>query len=536
MDIWDPWLEPYPLSQYRNGLVNHTYTADKLDGTLNLEILDGYDMLVICLPTANFTAQEVQDVTSWVAGGGGLFLMGDTPMLSSSDAYLNYLLSSFGIEFNLAGSTGFDIIASPADEHPMHETTSAMEYDDSSYLNLTGDAFPLWQTGPNVLCAGQEYQDGRVVVIGDVNLATTLAILEQHNYRFLMNVANWLSSATADVLLMNGEFLGIERYKVAPALALNGLGINYYLCHSPYYLNLSLYEYWEQWDLVIVDEPGLIIGAYLDDIQEWVESGGELIMSYYWMHNSPDHPLWPLLGVYPTAGAADEPDLYIWEPAHPIFNIPVEYDGSLFVPTIDYGTEGSLHHVFSNATALVGYTATSEVNQTAIALRNDLQTLFNGFLIDEFQGDHDESTYMDSFELWFNEIAFMYFERPTIDSPADATYVVGETGNEIMWTPSADAGPSEYILRINGSIDTTAEWGGEPIVVNIDNVNVSITTYQLTVIDVLGYTATDTVVLNVTAYVPPPGGLDPLLLIAIGAGAIIVVAIVLIASKRGKKE
>lgn len=536
LDPWDLYSEPYFLDSWRNGLVNHSYTIDKLNGTLNLNALSGYDMFVISLPLANFTAQEAQDISTWVNNGGGLFIIGDNPALGPCNAYLNYLLSPFDIKLNLTGATPLDTIATPEGVHPTHEWASTMEYDSSGYLNITGDAFPLWMSGTNVLCAGQEYGEGRVIVLGDANsCADGLAIMQEDNYQFLMNVASWLSSATADVLLLNDEFLDEDLYRVAPALALNSLGINYYITHSPFYLNLSLYEYWDQWDLVIVDEPGMTIGAtYLDEIDEWVDAGGKLIMSYYWMHNIADHPLWSSLGVFPVAGSLDEPDIHIWDTGHPIFNLPADYGESLFEVTVDYGTEGSLLHVFSNATSLAGYTVSEEVNQTTIALRDDLQTLCNGFLIDEFQGDYDDSTYMDSFELWVNEIAFMYFERPTIDSPADVTYTVGDTGNEIVWTPNAPAGPWRYILRVNGSVEVSNTWNGAPIAVDVDGVNVSVTTYQMTVFDALGYSVSDTVLLNVTAYAPPPP-LDPMVLIAIGIGAVVVIAIIVILSKRGKK-
>ena len=536
IDEWDPFSEAFFFSGWRDGLVNHSYTVDKFRSPLTVANLMGYDMLVISLPEENFTAQEVQDIRTYVDNGGGLFLLGDNPLLSDGDSHLNYLLTSFDITLNLNHIGAFDVLADKVGFHPLYESVSMMEYDSGCYLNLTGDAFPLWMDGGNVLCAAQEYGSGRILVSGDLNIMSDwLALHEQHNYRFLMNVANWLSSATADVLLLNGEFLNDDTDRVAPALALGSLGINYFLIKTPYYMNYSIYEYWDQWDLVICDEPGSTIIGYTDCLYDWVAAGGELIISYYFIHNQPDDPLWPLLGVYPDAGAADEPDVHIWVSGHPIFNIPVDYGETLFEPIIDYGTEGSKLHVFSNATALAGYTASSTANETAIAIRNDFKTLTNAFLIDEFQGDYDDSTYMDSFELWVNEIGFMYYERPVIDSPADVTYVVGETGNEILWSPTADAGPLRYVLQVNGTLDTISPWNGAPIAVNIDNVNVSLTTYQLTVTDRLGYSATDTVILNVTAYIPPPGGLNPLLLVAVGAGVVIIIVIVLLVQKKGKK-
>ncbi|MFX0092768.1 MAG: hypothetical protein ACFFBD_13485, partial [Candidatus Hodarchaeota archaeon] len=38
----------------------------------------------------------------------------------------------------------------------------------------------------------------------------------------------------------------------------------------------------------------------------------------------------------------------------------------------------------------------------------DGKTLFNGYLIAEFSTDADDSTYIDSVELWINEVAFMW--------------------------------------------------------------------------------------------------------------------------------
>ena len=536
LDPWDDWEEAYYLNQWRNGLVNRSYTVDKLATSLSADNLVGYDMLVVLAPIDNFTSPELTYVRNWVEAGGGLLAIGDHPTLAPVDMNLNYLLSPYNIQFSLGAGGTFDTYATPVLVHPTLEDTMWMEYDSFAYLNITGDAFPLWMDDANIACAGQEYGIGRIVVVPDLNLFTdTLGITNYDNFRFLMNVANWLTTATARVLLLNDEFISPDRNRVAPALALNTLGINYYITHDSAWLNVSLYDYWDNWDLVIADVPGGSLNGYFDDLQAYVEAGGKLIISYYQMNSYAGSPLWPFLGVLPVAYAGDQPDVYIWVSDSPVFNIPAEYGADLFRPTEDYGSEGSYLHVFSNATSLAGFSSSPTTNETVIALRNDGRALVNAFLIDEFQGDHDNSTYMDSYELWMDEIALLYFERPTIDHPADVTYVEGETGNSIVWTPNAPAGPWRYVLRVNGSIDAVVLWDGSPINVSIDGVDVSVTTYELTVYDDLGYYVSDSVMLDVTAYVPPPG-LNPLLLVAIGAGAVILVVVVLMVTKRGKKE
>ena len=48
------------------------------------------------------------------------------------------------------------------------------------------------------------------------------------------------------------------------------------------------------------------------------------------------------------------------------------------------------------------FTASATAGEAFITLRNDEQTLFNSFLIDEFTDHYDDSTYSDTFELWKN--------------------------------------------------------------------------------------------------------------------------------------
>ncbi len=152
-------------------------------------------------------------------------------------------------------------------------------------------------------------------------------------------------------------------------------------------------------------------------------------MSFYNVDYMPDHELWPLLGFSPASDLTTGVPVQIWNTEHLIFNFPISYGADNLTPIYDYGDEGDVLNVYDNATALAGVTLTLESNESIIVLRNNKQTLYNGFLIDEFNQDLDDPTYLDSYELWLNEIAFML--SPTINSPEDITIEYGTIGAHV---------------------------------------------------------------------------------------------------------
>ncbi|MHA2078588.1 MAG: DUF4350 domain-containing protein, partial [Candidatus Thorarchaeota archaeon] len=540
VDSWDEGGSA-EYADWRDAMVSHGYTVDKLHpsptGNLTEDNLNGYDMLFIPMPRVNFTSSEVADVTSWVSAGGGLFCLGDrwVGTLADYDQNLNYLLMNFDVSIFETGDTGDPI--GFYDEHPTTEDCTIFYDNIYGLVNFTGDASGVWRTDDvNYISAVDTYGSGRIILVADINWIAETYLGDNSHYQYAINVANWLTAATANVLLYNDEFIDPDTYGVAPALALRSLGIKFYLTTDEYYFNVSLYENWDQWDMVVFDQPGDISNEYLDDIQGYVESGRKFISSLYWAAGFDDHPIWPMLGCVPTVSVGDQPDVHIWESDHPVFNLPVDYNAGMFDPIGDYGGEGAFLHVLPNGIPLAGLTASPEENESVIVLRDDGKVLTNSFLIDEFNGDYDNSTYMDSFELWVNEIGFIYYDRPMIDHPADVTYMQTETGNEIVWTPTADAGPWEYAFYVNGTPVEGGRWFGGPLAFNIDGVNVSITEYELEVFDRLGYGVSDLVILNVTEYIAPPGPgpIDTTLLLIIGAAVVGVIIILVVVMKKKK--
>ena len=291
------------------------------------------------------------------------------------------------------------------------------------------------------------------------------------------------------------------------------------------------------WDLVIIDAPYDQINPWLDDINNYLDTGGKLLMSYYYAAYALSHPIWSRIGFAIGGTLPDEPPTYIWDSGHEIFNMPNDYAAANFTPVYDYGTEGDYLTVFINATALAGQTAAEEAGNATIVHGLNGRVLYNAFLIDEYTEDLDDSTYMDAFELWENEIAFML--QPAINHPSDVSYVEGATGSSISWMPSSETPWSYSIERDSVTVDS-GSWGGGVISIDIDGLTNGTYSYEITVFDNVGYSASDVVDVNVTAAPTTPtnttGGGVPgditTLLIIVAAGGVVVIIVIIILKKK----
>jgi len=419
IDSWDDVQSSTNYGIWRNTLVSRGYTIDKLypsaTGNLTASNLLPYDMLFFCMPEYNFTSNEVTAVTQWVNNGGGLIAIGEWGSFSDENNNINYLYGSYDLKMvSNTGTNGATYIV----EHPTVEGCTEISATTPGTINYSGNAYPIWgYDATEIYVAGQEYGNGRVMLMSDVAPFRDSTINSIDNLQYAINVANWLTSGETEVLLYVDEPNSPNYYKTPVANALNELGINFYLTFSDEYLNLSLNLY--NWELMVIDNPiYAIIPPVLTEVDNFVKGGGRLIMSSYRVNYYITHPLWARLGFAYDQSQPDSSSLYIWDAAHPIFNLPVDYGAVRFDPISDYGDEGDLLRVYPNATALGGYTASETENNTNIVLANGGKTLFNGYLIDQFTGDLDDSAYADNFELWINEISFMWAQiiaGPIID-------------------------------------------------------------------------------------------------------------------------
>jgi len=431
VDDWDDlYSMPGFFEYWRNETVRRKYTFDKLypstTGNLTSTRLNKYDLLVIVSPDSDFTASEATTVSNWINNGGSLLAIGDSPLLSDfavTNQRINTLLANYDLELNVAvgasGLVGLNPLA-----HPTIEGCSNVQMGSRGAVNITGDAHSLWELGPHINIAYQDTGNGRIILSADMNWLTDANIANLDNRQFGINMVNWLTSDDAEVLLFVDEPDSPNYYMTPVSDALNELGINFYLTYNDDYTNLSLNLY--DWELLVVDNPWVpgFDDSVLATVNNFVQEGGRLIMSTFRVSYNPTHPLWARLGFAFSLAQPGGSSLYIWDAAHAIFNLPVEYGASRFDPIRDYGDEGDLLTVYPNATALAGYTATETVDNANIILGNGGKTLFNGYIIDQFTGDYDDSAYADNFELWVNEISFMWAQ--------------------ILFVPTGDAGIPGY--------------------------------------------------------------------------------------------
>jgi hypothetical protein len=411
VDIWDNTFTHYTDNRYtimRNNLVNHGYIFDKLyptgSDTFTMQNLSPYDLVIVNLPDVNVSASEVNTLSNWVQNGGGLLALGDQYVFDGSKN-LNYLFTPYDLQLinDNAGPT-----QDTSFEHPTIEGCTTLTMAVPSEVNYSNNAYPLWGSSTtDIGIAAQEYGEGRIVLLADINIFDNTRISATDNLQFNINVVNWLTASKSNTLLFVNEPWS-ENYYVTPAAnALNDLELPFYLTYTDTYLNLSLNLY--DWDLVIVDEPWTLIDpTVFDTLLDYLKTGGKLIMSTYRVDNSPAHPLWSYMGFEFSADIPDSSPVYIWNDAHSIFNSPILYGANNYTPVLDYGDEGDLLNVFPNATALAGFTESEQQGNATIVLRNDGKTLFNSYLIDQFSGDFDDSTYEDRVELWIGEIYFIY--------------------------------------------------------------------------------------------------------------------------------
>jgi len=565
VDLWDMNVSFKPrYNIFRNFLVNHSFTFDKLypvgSASLTTSDIAPYDILMLNVPSINYTATEISMLKNWVQDGGSLFILGDW-ITQTGQQNLNLLMADWGLSLDQEATNMGSFSTSEFELHPVIEGITSVYIGGGRWVNVSGSAYPIINSGANIAIGGVESGNGRVILAGDINFLDYNNIDQDDNAQFGINIMNWLSASTAKVLVYADANSNINHPNRIPlkgpvALALNDLRADYYLTSDPFYFNLSLFR--DDWEMIVFDNTQISTDAYQPHLIDFVSGGGKLIFATWYF----EPEVGDYFGVEEANYIGDPISFSITSPTHPIFNLPVNYGAATVNTTLDlgFGTDAINLTTYDNATSLAGYTGFAG---SSIAIGVEGRVLVNGPLLTIYNEDTDNSTYSDNLELWENQIGYLYFERPTINNPADVTYMETETGNEITWLPTADAGPWLYVVRENGSIIESGRWYGGSISINVDGIAASLTDYELTVFDRLGYSTSDLVVLNVTQYIAPPtttttttttttststttsnntstpttsdgGGtpLDPTILLIVGAAGVIVIIIVIILIKK----
>ncbi|MFW9810058.1 MAG: hypothetical protein ACFFE6_11840 [Candidatus Thorarchaeota archaeon] len=521
----------------RDLLVNHSFTFDKLYlEPLTSSILNQFDVLMIDAPSVNYSATEMALLRSWVEDGGGLFYLSDFNSINTEgQASFNEIMAPWGVGIS-SGFTDIPFTYTMPDygQHPVLEGVGAVQMSGGEWVNISGSAFPIVLDGPNIGIAGVEAGQGRVIISGDINWPDYSHIGIDDNAVFVINLMNWLSAATAKVLVY-ADYWTTAHPNWIPlnspiAQALNDLDIDYYITSDIYYFNMSFFS--QNWDMVVFDNEQWSTSSYQTHLMDFAAGGGKLVFSTWGLNSV----VGDYFGVGLSSTIGSLPIILLSAPTHPIYNLPADYAADNLTTTLDvgFGTNALNLTVHANATALAGY---SGYTGGAITINSGGNVIVNGPMLTLYNDDTDDSTYPDNIEIWENEIAFLYFDRPTINHPADVTYMETETGNEITWTPTADAGSWWYVFSVNGTPVEEGRWVGGALAFNVDGVNESITEYELDVFDRLGYSVSDLVMLNVTEYIAPPGpgGFDLMLLLLIG-GAVAGIVVILVVVMQLKKK
>ena len=422
VDGWDEFstlTDPVEnFEDLRDLYVSNRYTFDKFmpseSGNFTATRLDEYDIMILDSPDVNYTVADRTALMAWLDAGGGLMVLGDRNLLVPTGGHLrlNMILDDLDMYFGENNTLDF-VNAVPADPyHPTIGSTSSLAISYRNYIYLSGpDAQSVWEYDDNIIVAAQEYGSGRVVMFGDMNILANSQISNQHNKGYATNVANWLSADEATILVYSDDPYDGGSYRSSVAQVLNQKEEPFYMTGSGVAFNASINGTWfaqDTWDLVIVDHCNYVYPEIYDGLYDYLVNGGRALVNTWRATDLSDHPIWSLMGVNSTGYWPSDATAYIWDTDHDIFNTPIDMSGTtLTVSGAIFGTDGSTVEVFDNATALAGLSTTEQDGNASIILRNDNNVLLNTFLLNNMRGDVDNSGYLDTFELWFDQITYM---------------------------------------------------------------------------------------------------------------------------------
>ncbi|MHA1389592.1 MAG: hypothetical protein ACTSUZ_12675 [Candidatus Thorarchaeota archaeon] len=420
IDNWDTDyvtvnIAPHIFEQFRNFAVNHSYTFDKLypssAGNISADRLAPYDVLIMAWPDKNYTSAEGAVIDEWVSGGGSLLVLGDRTGLGWPNDYGDETLNMVLQNFDMSLGTTNELVTGTMTPgtHLTLEGCTGLTMGPRNYLSVLGNATTIWFDGTHSVVAGQEYGAGRVILSADMNIFDNGQLGLTSNRQFAVNALNWLCATDAEILV-HSDYLGQND---AVCKALRDMGLSYQHFYTRQYLEDFIDS--KSWELLIYNNVNYFPESTIyDELYAFVNTGGRMIMTYFGVDDHPTHPLWSKLGVEYDSTVSGQPSMYFWDADHPIFIEPNDHDGYNYTSDGFFGDDGDTVTLSAGYTALAGTTATIQDGSAVIVVSDDRQTLFNSIIIDNFSTDEDDSTYMDSVELWQNEITYMMTEpEPT---------------------------------------------------------------------------------------------------------------------------
>jgi hypothetical protein len=197
--------------------------------------------------------------------------------------------------------------------------------------------------------------------------------------------------------------------------ALDALGYSYTTASSSTFtsqLNSGSY------DFVVMDYPSTRpSGAWESAISSYVSAGGMGVFSYWDFDSSSTYQ--GAMDCTVSSSISSPVTLYSWDATHPIWN-GVYTPPTTMTPSGDsWGDNGDRLRPGSGTTAVGGYSTSSSTTNAAIVIGNGGNTIYNGFLYDDFPLDSDSDGTKDMVELLANEIEYLISGGVSCDQDGD---------------------------------------------------------------------------------------------------------------------
>ncbi|HNY80083.1 MAG: hypothetical protein RBS72_19480 [Sedimentisphaerales bacterium] len=222
------------------------YDMGRLNAPIDANTLDGCDVLVVKVPTARYTPEEIAHIERFVEAGGGLLLVGEHTNVFNSGTYLNDVATRFGCRFRYDCLFDIDtpfeqLYRPPLVPHPIVQHMPPMDFAVSCSIEPQSSAgrAVIRATGLRSLPADYhasnyypqvedradarygaflqlwtaDHGSGRVAAFGDSTIFSNFSTFEPGKAELMLGMLEWLnhkapSRDARPVLIVLGVLLG----------------------------------------------------------------------------------------------------------------------------------------------------------------------------------------------------------------------------------------------------------------------------------------------------------------------------------------
>ncbi|MGA2034256.1 MAG: DUF4350 domain-containing protein [Thermoguttaceae bacterium] len=235
-DVWERTDKPYDTAWYGNmsgynyycifDYCGRYYHVSRLTKPVDDAALAQCDVLVLKIPTRPYSAAEIDAITRFVAGGGGLMMIGEHTDVFGSGTALNSVAEKLGFSFRFDCLFGVDSVFEehydqPLAPHPMIQYMPALDFAISCSIdpgtssgravirnvglkNLTADYhadnyYPQpddsaeMQYGAFIQLWAARFGQGRVAAFTDSTLFSNFCAFEPGNSELMLGMIEWLN-------------------------------------------------------------------------------------------------------------------------------------------------------------------------------------------------------------------------------------------------------------------------------------------------------------------------------------------------------